>query len=162
MDFLEIFIYILAGILVVSGTVASIMNFPGIWLVLLGYVLSGFASGWERFSVPLIVAVAIVSVISSLLDNVMSLALSKKFGATRWGLFGAFLGSLFGLLVAGLVGMIAGSFIGAFVAELIIMKRAVGDSAKSGAGAVLGWFVGMVMKFAIAAGLLVLWFVIVL
>jgi hypothetical protein len=154
--------YVIAGVLVVLGTVASVVNLPGIWLVLLGYVLSGFVSGWDRFSVALVVVVAVVCVVSSVLDNGMSLVVSKKFGATGWGLFGAFLGSIIGLLFANLVGMIVGSFVGAFIAEVVIMKRALTASAKSGAGAVIGWFLGTVLKFAVAIILLVTWVVVLI
>lgn len=162
MDIQSIVLYAFAGLLVMSGTIMSVVNLPGIWLVLLGYVLSGFASSWEIFTPVLVLAVGGGCVVSSVLDNVLSLALSKKFGATWWGLAGAFVGSIVGLLISGIAGLLMGSFVGAYIAELLIMKRAISESLKSGAGAVVGWLLGIVMKFTIAAGLAVLWVVLLI
>lgn len=154
---IQILLIVLSGLLVLGGVVLAVINLPGAWLIFLGYGVSIFASGQEKIGWGVLIFVFCVACFSSVLDNVMSLAVARKYGATKWGLVGSFIGSIVGLVFFNVIGMLVGLFIGACAVEMIILKRALKDSAKSGLAAVIGWFLGAILKTFIAVGLALLW-----
>ena len=159
---LTVLLEIVAGLLVLTGVVLSVINLPGVWVIFCGYLLSYVADGQEGFKFWIVLVVLGIALLSSVLDNVMSFAVAKKYGATKWGLLGSAIGSIVGLLVFNAVGMLVGLFIGAFVVELIILRRALKDSAKSGIAAVIGWFLGVLMKMILSVGLALWWILLLL
>lgn len=82
---------------------------------------------------------------------------ARRFGATRWGTWGAISGAFVGLFF-GLPGIFAGPVIGAFAGELIGGKRLV-DAGLAGWGALLGNLTAVVGKLVIALAM-VGWFLI--
>lgn len=159
---LTILLDVLAGILVLLGVVLSVVNLPGVWVIFGGYVLAYFADGKEGFKLWIILVVLGICIVASVLDNIMTYAIAKKYGATKWGLVGSFVGSILGLLIFNWIGMLVGLFVGALAVEVIILRRALKESAKSGAAAVIGWFVGVLLKMIVALGLGIWWVILVL
>ena len=71
---------------------------------------------------------------------------AKKFGGSKYGVWGAILGGIAGIPFGGLVGVILGTIIGAAVFELLFNKEKFGQSMKIGFGAGLGFMLGAVGK----------------
>ncbi len=158
---LSILWYVISGLLVLLGFVINIVNLPGIWVIFLGYLVLFFVK--DSGVGPGIVFIALlVSAFASIIDNVFSFALSKKYGATKWGMIGSFVGSIIGVLIFNLPGLVIGLFLGAFIAEAILLRRALRESAQSGISAVVGWFVGVAIKLFLGFLLALLWFVLVI
>jgi uncharacterized protein YqgC (DUF456 family) len=80
---------------------------------------------------------------------------ARRFGATRWGTFGALAGALVGIFF-GLPGLLIGPLLGALTGELIGGKRLI-DAGRAGWGALLGNFAAMFGKLLIGL-LMVTWF----
>ncbi len=76
----------------------------------------------------------------------------RRFGATRWGAAGAIIGGIAGIFT-GFVLLLVLPIVGAIAGELIGGKRMV-DAGKAGWGTLLGNLAGMIVKLAIALGMI--------
>lgn len=155
-------LYILGGLLILAGIVCSVLTLPGAWLVFLGYLVSGFADGFENFSIILLIIVFIICVISTLLDNVVMIFFTHKLGSSKWGLIGAIVGGLVGLITGNIIGIILGPMIGVLLAELLIERKEIKEALKSSGGTILGWLCGNITKILINIVLAFLWLFIVI
>lgn len=134
---------------------------PGMPLIVAGAVLVGWADGFARVGVFVLVLIAILGVVGWLADVAASMLGARRAGASGWGLAGAMIGLLAGLPF-GIVGIVLGPAIGAVTLEYF-RDRDVKRAATAGGGVVLGFLVGTAIKYAVAfamIGLLVAaWFV---
>ena len=90
------------------------------------------------------------------LDYVVPAFGAKKFNCSKWGVFGCMVGTIVGIFFAPL-GIILGPFLGAVAGELIAGKK-VPDALLGGIGALIGFIVGVLLKF-VACALFTWWFV---
>ncbi len=128
------------------GVVLPIL--PGIPLSWLGLLIYAWGTGFERISITLVVVFFILTVLTLVIDFVAPILGAKKYGASKFGIFGAFLGFIVGIFVLGPLGIILGPFIGALLGELIAKgkpKEAVG----SAFGTVLGLVAGILFKIIV-------------
>ena len=98
-----------------AGTVLPIV--PGILLIYAGYLLYGFATGWQAYGLPAIVGWSVVTGFVLLLDIYAGAIGAKRYGASRSGAQGSIVGGLIGALAAGFPGIILGPFAGAAAGE---------------------------------------------
>ena len=91
-------------------------------------------------------ALALLTVLSLVLDFLGTMFGAKKLGATWRGITGAMIGAIVGLFFS-LPGLILGPIIGAFLFELA-GGREWKESARAGAGAMLGMVLGALGKAA--------------
>jgi uncharacterized protein YqgC (DUF456 family) len=82
---------------------------------------------------------------------------AKRFGATKWGGFGAAIGTIAGLFYP-FPGLLVGPLLGAIAGELLAGKRLV-SAGRAGWGTVLGNLAGIVAKLVIALAM-VCWFLV--
>lgn len=80
---------------------------------------------------------------------------AKRFGATKWGAFGALFGGMPGSFFP-FPGLIVGPIVGAVAGELVAGKRLV-SAGRAGWGTLLGNLLGMIGKLALAL-VMVSWF----
>jgi len=133
-------ILLLLGII---GCLAPVL--PGPPLSYLGLFLLHLTK-FADFSNTLLITLAAIVVVVSILDYVVPVWGTKKFGGSKYGTRGATVGLIIGLFL-GPPGIIIGPFIGAFVGELIFkddMKYAI----KAGFGSLLGFLTGVGLKLA--------------
>jgi uncharacterized protein len=143
MDYLLLVIaivFIIAGII---GCLAPVL--PGPPLSYLGLVLIHFTR-FADVSTRLFVILGIIVVIVSILDYVVPIWGTKKFGGSKYGTRGATVGLIIGFFL-GPAGIIIGPFVGAFVGELIF-KDDVHYALKAGFGSLLGFLTGVGLKLA--------------
>lgn len=118
---------------------------PGPPLSYLGLILL-HVSRFAQFSKSILIALAVVTVIVTIVDYVVPIWGTKKFGGSKYGTRGATVGLIIGLFL-GPAGIIIGPFVGAIVGELIFkddMKYAI----KAGFGSLLGFLTGVGLKLA--------------
>jgi uncharacterized protein YqgC (DUF456 family) len=118
---------------------------PGPPLSYLGLILL-HVSRFAQFSKSILIALAVVTVIVTIVDYVVPIWGTKKFGGSKYGTRGATVGLVIGLFL-GPAGIIIGPFLGAIVGELIFrddMKYAI----KAGFGSLLGFLTGVGLKLA--------------
>ncbi len=145
MSFGEIMLFI--GALLVMGVgllgviIPIIPGLPLIWLTVLGYAM---LTDFQSISREFLLSSAVLVVVITIFQHLFSVYGAKRYGASRWGTFGAFVGMVAGLFLGSIAGLIIGPLIGAVVFELLVGKS-FGDSLKAGFGTFVGFLVGTIM-----------------
>jgi uncharacterized protein YqgC (DUF456 family) len=92
-----------------------------------------------------------------MLDYVIPAAGAKKYGSSKWGIWGAILGMIIGIIYFPPLGMIVGAFIGAVAVEMLVGKSSR-EALKAGWGVFMGTLLGTILKW-IASGVMTYYFV---
>lgn len=144
---MDIAFAILAGLLVLAGLVGSILPFlPGPPLGWLGLLTIHFTV-YETYSTTFLAVTFGVMVVITLLDYLIPIWGTKKFGGSRAGVWGSTIGLVVGLFF-GPIGIIAGPFVGAFLGEFIVNRSEYRVAMRSAAGAFVGFLLGTGLKLA--------------
>ena len=145
----------LALLVMLAGLIGSILPvIPGIPLILVAATGHRLYFGQASVSNTVLVILAVLTVISVLLDFLAGMFGANKFGATWRGALGAIVGGVAGLFF-NLPGIILGPFIGATLFELL-GDRELKMALKAGLGATLGLIAGIIGKFAIGVVMILL------
>lgn len=146
---MDIVLTILAGVCLIVGLIGCVVPFiPGPPVAYLGLLLVHLTDMVQYSYAQLFIWLAVVVVVQ-VLDYVVPTIGSKYSGGSRWGMTGCLIGTIIGLFFLPL-GIILGPFLGAFLGELIGGRRAA-SAVKSGFGALVGFLVGVVLKFVVCA-----------
>ncbi len=148
---MDIFLLIVAGILMVIGIIGCIV--PGLPGTPIAYAGLWIAQATDRvdFSWQILLIWGIVTIVVSVLDYVVPAWGTKQFGGTKWGVWGSTIGVFAGLFF-GAAGVIIGPLAGAILGELIGGKK-VEEALRAGWGSFIGIFFGTVLKL-ICCGLM--------
>ena len=146
------FLLLLVGFIgcVIPGIVGPPFSF-------LALILLSVAKRWEPFSPTFLLIMAALTIAVTVLDYVVPAAGARKFGASKFGIWGAIIGMLIGLIFAPPLGMIIGAFVGAVVGELMVGKQSL-DALKAGWGVFVGVMLGIILKL-IASGIMTFYFI---
>ncbi len=151
-------IIIIGGILlIVIGFLGSALPvLPGPPLAWVGYLLlrwSDRVSDNQHYTTWLWIMLAVV-ILVTLLDYIVPVWGTKRWGGSKSGMIGATAGLFIGLFL-GPLGIIIGPFAGAFIGELTTGKREQ-EALRSGWGSFLGFLLGVGLKLMACAMLLFL------
>jgi len=143
---LSVILAILGLVMALSGLIACIVPIiPGPPLAYASLFVLSIARDWEPFSVTFLVVMGAFTVLVLILDYAVPAAGAKKYGATKFGVWGSILGMLIGLFVFPPFGLFIGGFAGAMAGELYAGKG--GDDAfRAGLGVFIGSLVGIGIK----------------
>ena len=140
---------VMGGILVFLGILGGFLPvLPGPPLGFAGLLLLHFTSLAE-FSVTFLVVMGVIVLLVSILDYLVPILGTKRFGGSRLGVVGCVVGLLLGIFIFPPFGIIIGPFLGAIIGELINgddLNKAV----KSGFGSFLGYVFGTGIKLALS------------
>ena len=137
---------ILGIILMLIGIIGCLVPvLPGPPLSFLG-LISLHASRFGDFSPTVLIVMAAITIVVSILDYIVPIWGTKRFGGTKYGTRGATVGLIIGLFL-GPVGIIVGPLMGAIVGELIF-KDDLAYALKAGFGSLLGFLTGIGLKLA--------------
>ena len=142
-DYLLLIFGIILMLIGIIGCLAPVL--PGPPLSFLGLLLLQ-ASKFGDFSLTVLIILGVITAVVSILDYVVPIWGTKKFGGSKYGTRGATVGLIIGLFL-GPVGIIIGPLAGAVVGELIFkddMKYAI----RAGFGSLLGFLTGVGLKLA--------------
>jgi uncharacterized protein YqgC (DUF456 family) len=138
---------ILALLLMVVGVAGSILpGLPSTPLVLLGAIAHKLYFGPTGVAWWVMTILALITVVSLIVDYVASVYGAKRMGATWRGAVGAMVGGLVGLFF-NLPGILLGPFVGAVLFELA-GGREWKEASRAGVGATLGLLAGTIGKLA--------------
>ena len=138
----------LGALLVAGGLVGTVLPaIPGAPLAFLGFVLAAWADNFQRVGWFTLAILAILTVISSVLDFLATRHGARRVGASGLAMLGATVGTFAGLFFS-IPGLILGPFVGAFLGEYIA-RRSWRQAGKAGLGTWLGLVVGTAMKIAV-------------
>ena len=134
-------------------------NFILLGLALLAAWLGGFqAIGWLALAV-----MAALIVLAEVLEALLGSAFARRYGASWWGVLGAFLGGIAGVIVGSallpIVGSLIGAFLGAALGAVLLeawhLRRVDADALRAGWGAFLGKLVASILKVSIGMGIVI-------
>jgi len=142
-DYILLTLGIILMLLGLIGCLAPVL--PGPPLSFMGILLLHF-SRFGDFSLTALISFAIITAVVSVLDYVVPVWGTRRFGGSKYGTRGATIGLVIGIFL-GPAGIIIGPFLGAVVGELLFkddMKYAL----KAGFGSLLGFLTGIGLKLA--------------
>ncbi len=140
---------IVAGIiLIILGLVGCVLPvLPGPLLAWAALLLAKWIPG-AQIDEKLIWTTLAVAVVVHVMDYVIPAMGTKKFGGSKWGIWGATIGLLFGIFTPIPFGVILGPFLGAFIGEMIHENQA--DRAlKAALGSLVGFLFSTGLKLAV-------------
>lgn len=163
---------ILAAICLLIGLIGSVAPvLPGVPLSYLGLLLLHWTDR-VQFSWQFLTIWAVIVVVIQVLDYFIPAWGTKKFGGSKWGVWGSTIGLLVGLFM-GPWGIIIGPFIGAVVGELIYFNRQsriptaelqpaqqsnMQKALRAGMGSFIGLLTGTILKL-ICCGMMIFYYV---
>jgi uncharacterized protein YqgC (DUF456 family) len=156
---MDIFLLLLGFLLVCLGIIGSFLP-----------VLPGPLTGW--FGLLLLHTTKIIPIDWNFLGITLALAIiiwildyfipamgTKRFGGTKYGVYGTTIGLIVGLLSPIPFGMLLGAFFGAFIGELMYDGKDTNRALKASFGAFLGFLASATIKFSIATVYFVLFII---
>lgn len=153
---MDTFLIILAGLLLIIGLLGSILPLlPGIPLSYAGILLLHFTDR-VQFSTNFLVFWAVIVFVVQLLDYILPLIATRKFGSSRKALIGSTLG-LFAGFFMGPWGIIIGPLLGTMVAEYIISRNRK-QALRATFGSLIGILTGTISKLIVAGFLIYYYF----
>lgn len=157
-DIIGIIFAVLLLVVGAIGTVAPVI--PGVPLSWGGLLLLKFLpSTQDEISWTAIILLGILTVVITLLDNILPVWGTKKMGGDKKVVWGATIGLLVGFFL-GPWGIIFGPFAGAFAGGILSGTKFL-HAVKHATGAFLGYITGLVLKL-ITVGLILFFFLRVL
>jgi uncharacterized protein len=156
---MELFWWGLTLVLMAFGLIGTVLPvFPGTAIILgaaiMHRIMLGPAKSLGWSSIALLVLLTLVSYAIDFAGGWLG---ARRFGATRWGAFGALAGAIVGVFF-GLPGLLLGPVVGALAGEIIGGMKLI-DAGRASWGALLGNLAAMVGKLLIALAM-VSWFLV--
>ncbi|WP_417800241.1 DUF456 domain-containing protein [Tenacibaculum sp.] len=156
---MDIFLVILGFVFACLGIIGSFLPIlPGTitgWVgLLLLHLTKAIPQNWTFLGITLAIAVIIF-----FLDYFIPAMGTKRFGGTKYGVYGTTIGLVIGLLSPIPFGILIGAFVGALVGELIYDSKDTNRAIKASFGAFLGFLASATIKFSISMVFLVLFIV---
>lgn len=153
---MDIVLIILGALCLLAGIVGCIVPaLPGVPLAYVGLWLLHITDR-AQFSWQFLLIWGIITVVVQVLDYIIPVWGTKKFGGSKWGTWGSMIGLLLGMFL-GPWGIILGPFMGAVVGELIAGK-ASSQALRAGFGSFVGLMTGTVIKL-ICCGMMTYYFI---
>lgn len=148
---MDIIFIILGAIAILAGIAGCILPLlPGPPVTWLGLLFLHF-SKQAHLSTRLLIITAIVTLLVSILDYLLPIWTTKRFGGTKAGQRGAAIGIIIGFFT-GPWGIVLGPLIGSFIGEIIARPKEHKRAFKSATGAFIG--------FLLNTGIKIIWCVI--
>lgn len=148
---MDIFLLLLGFVFVCLGIIGSFLPvLPGPLTSWVGLLLLHFTKvvpkDWTFLGITLGIAVLIW-----ILDYFIPAIGTKRFGGSKYGVYGTTIGLIIGLLSPIPFGMLLGAFGGALIGELLYDSKDTNRAIKASFGAFLGFLASATIKFSIAA-----------
>ena len=151
-------------IVLILGLAAIPLGFPGTFIIFgdaLCYALTTRFRG--TITVKFLLGLLAIALLSELMEFLLGIFTTLKFGASKWGVVGTLAGGILGAswgsaafpFVGTLVGAIIGAFLGAFILEYL-HRDDHEVAAKAGFGAFVGKILGITIAFACAIAMIAL------
>ncbi len=151
----QIIVAILLVVVGIAGTILPML--PGVPLVFAGLLLAAWHGAFDKVSVLTMVIIGVIGLLAWVIDLSASMITAKKFGASKYALWGAGIGAIVGI-AGGIAGIIIGPAIGAVIGELITHKNTSKETTTKattvGIAAGLGFVLALALKIVLALTML--------
>lgn len=146
---MELFLVFVALLLMLLGIIGSFLPvLPGPLTSWAGLLVLHFTEGVE-LSQTFLITTLVVAVFIYVLDYIIPVIGTKRFGGSKSGMIGTTLGLIVGLLSPIPFGIIIGPFIGALIGEMI-HRNDFNKALKAAFGSFLGFIASTFLKFIVA------------
>jgi len=147
---MDLILLFLGSIFIVLGIIGSFLPvLPGpvtSWVgILLIHLTDAIPFNWPYVGITLAIAVLIY-----FLDYVIPALGTKKFGGSKYGIYGTTIGLIIGLIFFGPLGIIIGPFTGALVGELMYDSNNSKRAIKAAFGSFIGFLFSTGLKFMVS------------
>ena len=152
-------LYIISGLLLLTGLAGAILPvLPGPPISFVAILLLEFTERYD-FPTEFLVICGAIAAIVTVLDYVIPVWGTKRFGGSTAGVRGSTIGLILGLIFFPPLGIIIGPFVGAVIAELIYNSDDFQKALRSGLGSLVGFLLGTGLK--LAYGLMMIYYAVV-
>jgi uncharacterized protein YqgC (DUF456 family) len=142
-DYILLVLGILFMIIGIIGCLVPVL--PGPTLSFIGLILLHLTR-FGQFTISTLIILGSVAVVVTVLDYIVPVWGTRKFGGSKYGTKGATVGLIIGFFL-GPLGIVLGPLIGAFVGEMIF-KDDLSYAFKAGFGSLLGFLTSIGLKLA--------------
>lgn len=144
---MDIVLLVVGSILMLVGIAGCILPLlPGPPLCYVALLIQQFQSD-PPYTAGFLVIWAVITIVVTGLDYVIPIYGTKKFGGTKYGMWGCMIGLLAGLWL-GPIGIVAGPFAGALIGELVANSNS--DKAiRAAVGSFIGFLMGTLLKLIV-------------
>lgn len=151
MDILLIVLVVICFLGSLLGCVLPVL--PGPPLSYIGILILYFGNIVE-YSLTALITWAVITVAVTVIDFLLTPYMTKRFGGSKAGTYGAMIGLVIGLFLPWPFGPLITPFACAFLGEIIVSKRKSEDALKSALGTFLSFFVGTGIKLIACIGMI--------
>lgn len=150
---MDIILIVLGSICLLAGMLGCVLPMlPGPPLAYVALILLHLTER-VQFTLTQFIIWLVAVVVVQVIDYFIPMLGTKKFGGTKWGIWGCLAGTIIGLFIFPPWGILFGPFAGAIVGELLGGKESQ-HAIKAGFGAFMGFIMGTMLKFMVCG-----WFI---
>jgi len=147
---MEILLFSLSFLFILLGLAGSFLPIlPGPLTSWVGLFLLHKTEAIEE-NTSFLVITFVIALGIFVLDYIIPILGTKKFGGSKKGMLGATIGVLIGLLFLGPFGVLIGPFVGAYIGELVQDPQSKKTALRAALGSVIGFLTGVFLKFTVA------------
>ncbi len=147
---MDYILLILGFILIITGIIGCIAPIiPGPPISFVGMLLLHFTN-WGPIETNILWILGVAAVVVTILDNIVPILGTKKFGGSKAGVWGSTIGLIVGFFVFPPFGIIIGPFLGAFIGEMTQRQTTTDKALKAAFGALVGFVLGVGMKLGVS------------
>ncbi len=136
---------------------------PGNFILLALTFLAAWLGGFHALSWLALIIMAALVILAEVVEALLGSAMAKRYGASWWGVGGAFLGGIAGVIIGSallpVIGTLLGAFLGAAAGAVLLegwhMRRIDGEALRAGWGALLGRLMAAMFKVSVGVGIAV-------
>lgn len=135
----------IGAILSIIGIIGSFLPvIPGPPLSFIAIMLLHFSDPSNKLSITVLLLLLVATIVITALDYVIPIWGTKKFGGSKYGVWGSTIGLIIGLFFSPL-GIVFGPFFGALIGELIAQKNSI-TAFRSAWGTLVGFLLSTGLK----------------
>ncbi|MBT9146957.1 DUF456 domain-containing protein [candidate division NPL-UPA2 bacterium Unc8] len=159
---MEVVALIILIIFSLAGFAGIFFTPIGTFIILAGSIIYAILTGFDIITVRHLIILLLLCLCGEVLEYVMVVISTKKFGGSNKAALGALIGGVIGAMLGTAflgIGIILGTFLGIFLGIFlseIITKRDLVKSLKAGAGGIIGRFGAIAAKVVVAIIMLII------
>lgn len=147
---------LVAAAMIVGLIGTAIPWFPDVLVIWGAGLVYGLTVGWGTWGGWLFGMMTLAGLMAVAAEIVLSTAGARLGGASAWAIAAGLAAAFVGLLILGPVGALAALALGILATEWLRLRKAP-QALRATGGAILGWAASFVVKFGLAAAMVVAW-----
>ena len=153
---MDIFLLIIGFFFTILGIIGAFLPvLPGPilgWIgLLLLHLTKVIKTDWTFLGITFLISIVIM-----LLDYIIPAMGTKKYGGTKYGVYGSMIGLFVGIIFGGVIGIILGPFFGALLGEYLYDSTNTDRALRAAYGSFVGFVFSTGLKFAVSLTFFVL------